>query len=133
MVVRSDHSMPPQNCSSGFGSGAADSQRMGCGGRHLVNNKFHFFNCACAKLIRTHKGLNRPGATIPAGYPTPTRPCKYCSKRCVSVSILFSASSRYSFANAAQHCRLLCCKAASSECLSPHLHVYLLLSLWHKH
>jgi hypothetical protein len=27
--------------------------------------KFIYFNCACAKLIRTHYSLNRPGATMP--------------------------------------------------------------------
>jgi hypothetical protein len=32
-------------------------------GNIIIN--FIYFNCGCAKLIRTHFGLNRPGATIP--------------------------------------------------------------------
>jgi hypothetical protein len=31
----------------------------------MVILKFIYFNCACAKLIRTRESLNRPGATIP--------------------------------------------------------------------
>jgi ribosomal protein L30E len=49
----------------------------------LKLNLIIYFNCACTKLIMTHKGQNRPGATIPSscergamrtGYPTPSRP-----------------------------------------------------------
>jgi hypothetical protein len=61
--------------------------------------------------------INSRGIIL-TGYPTPARPCKYWSKRCVSLSILFSASSRYNFANDAQHCRLLCCNVCMCSRLS---------------
>jgi hypothetical protein len=71
-----------------------------------------YFNCACTKLILTHKGHNRPGATIPSscelgvmrtGYPTSSRPCKYCSMVGSTGMIQFYASSKYDLANSAQH------------------------------
>jgi hypothetical protein len=71
-----------------------------------------YFNCACTKLIQTHKGRNRPGATIPSscergvmrtGYPTPSRRCMYCSMVRSAGMMRFSASSKYSLANSAQH------------------------------
>jgi hypothetical protein len=75
-------------------------------------NLIIYFNCACTKLIQTHKGRSRPGATIPSScergvmrtvYPTPSRQCKYCSMVCSAGMIRFSASSKYSLANSAQH------------------------------
>jgi hypothetical protein len=75
-------------------------------------NLIIYFNCACTKPIQTHTGRNIPGATIPSscergvmrsGYPTPSRPCKYCSMVCSAGMIRFSASSKYSLANSAQH------------------------------
>jgi hypothetical protein len=75
-------------------------------------NLIIYFNCACTKLILTHKGPNRPGATIPSSfergvirtsYPTPVRPCKYRSMVASMGMMRFSASSKYSLANSAQH------------------------------
>jgi hypothetical protein len=75
-------------------------------------NLIIYFNCACTKPILTHKGRNRPGATIPSfcergvmrtGYPTTSRPCKYCSMVGSTCMIRFSASSKYNLANSAQH------------------------------
>jgi hypothetical protein len=75
-------------------------------------NLIIYFICACTKLISTHKGRDRPGATIPrsfergvirTNYMTPVRPCKYSSV-VASIGIMrFSASSKYSLANSAQH------------------------------
>jgi hypothetical protein len=70
--------------------------------------------------------LNRPGTTIPGayergvmltGYPTPERPCNYWSMSCMSVSIMFAASSRYIFASAAQHFLLLSCNILTRSTL----------------
>jgi hypothetical protein len=95
-----------------FGS---DKQRICTYGRSwsiVKLNLIIYFNCACTKLIQTHKGRNRPGATIPrscergvmrTGYPTPSRQCKYCSMVCSAGMIQFSSSSKHSIANSAQH------------------------------
>jgi hypothetical protein len=62
----------------------------------IALNLIIYFNCACTKLIPTHKGPNRPGATIPSScergvihtsYPTPVRQCK-CRSMVASMGMM---------------------------------------------
>jgi hypothetical protein len=79
-------------------------------------NLIIYFNCACTKLIPTHKGRNRTGATILSsfergvihtGYRTPARRCKYWYMMASMGIMRFSASSKYSLAYSTHHVCLL--------------------------